>query len=614
MRRFQGIAAVAIVAAAAVAFASAQGASRGVSVVRGSDSIKGTAGNAGKRYAICIGVNNYEDAEIKDLEKARNDAVGLGAALKAGGQFDAVFVMTDDVDPRFDAQRAYPRLANIRGRLAYLRDFIRPEDLVVVTFSGHGVADDTGASYLLAADSRNSDPYETGLPVQEIVDWLAGLRVRKALLAIDACRVSVTTRASRGAAPASIRAEQYEKAEVAAVFFATKTGWFSFEDLETEYGIFTRFLIEGLGGKADYQYGNRDGIVTFRELGGFVEDAVSSYALGLGLKQRPYTRVLGEAYGDLALASYSASVDVASRSVPAPEGTVRGGYGSARVFSNVAGRLLVDGAPYASLERGRRLTVDDLPAGPHFIEIDHEFGSFKKEVAISDGQRSDVVNLVVLGDRPPRVAAGTAFAYVPGDASTPGFWLGESEVSFGQFAEFVGRSGYVAKGAWARYYQPAFEMYPVIHVTWEDCVAYAAWLSKKSGLRVGLPSSAQRELAAAGRPGDAYPWGADWEPEFCHGADSAAQGALPVVGRSGPVQEQFPGMDVTIGGLSHMAGNVREWCSDRKASSDGAELAAVGGGSWRLSRPKYFAAGYSSFARITSSEDDLGFRVALLGD
>lgn len=98
----------------------AQGASRGLTLVRRTDAIKEMSGNAGKRYAICIGINNYEDAEFNDLEKARSDATGLGEALKSVGQFDSVTVMTDDIDPRFDAQRNYPRLANIRGKLKYL--------------------------------------------------------------------------------------------------------------------------------------------------------------------------------------------------------------------------------------------------------------------------------------------------------------------------------------------------------------------------------------------------------------------------------------------------------------------------------------------------------------
>ena len=40
--------------------------------------IKQMKNNAGERWAICIGINDYEDRTIIDLKKARNDAKELG--------------------------------------------------------------------------------------------------------------------------------------------------------------------------------------------------------------------------------------------------------------------------------------------------------------------------------------------------------------------------------------------------------------------------------------------------------------------------------------------------------------------------------------------------------
>jgi formylglycine-generating enzyme required for sulfatase activity len=63
-----------------------------------------------------------------------------------------------------------------------------------------------------------------------------------------------------------------------------------------------------------------------------------------------------------------------------------------------------------------------------------------------------------------------------------------------------------------------------------------------------------------------------------------------------------------------MAGNVREWCSDQKKAPDSdVMLAAAAGGSWRLSKPKYFASDYSTWKQDSADEEDLGFRVALNG-
>ncbi|MBK7055661.1 MAG: caspase family protein [Leptospiraceae bacterium] len=41
--------------------------------------------NQGNRYAIIIGINEYEDAAISKLNKARNDAKALDRLLKAQG-------------------------------------------------------------------------------------------------------------------------------------------------------------------------------------------------------------------------------------------------------------------------------------------------------------------------------------------------------------------------------------------------------------------------------------------------------------------------------------------------------------------------------------------------
>src|SRR5688572_1800594 len=49
---------------------------------------------------------------------------------------------------------------------------------------------------------------------------------------------------------------------------------------------------------------------------------------------------------------------------------------------------------------------------------------------------------------------------------------------------------------------------PVCGVSWEDAVAYAAWLSCETGECYHLPTEAQREYASrGGREQQAYPWG-----------------------------------------------------------------------------------------------------------
>ena len=54
--------------------------------------------------------------------------------------------------------------------------------------------------------------------------------------------------------------------------------------------------------------------------------------------------------------------------------------------------------------------------------------------------------------------------------------------------------------------------HPVVLVSWDDAVAFCAWVKQTTGRQAQLPTEAQWEKAARGEKGLKYPWG-DSEPD-----------------------------------------------------------------------------------------------------
>ncbi|HNO24344.1 MAG TPA: caspase family protein [Leptospiraceae bacterium] len=265
--------------------------------------IKDLESNGGKRYAVIIGINKYEDIQITSLEKARNDAKVIADTLKKDGEFEEVFLMTDDID-KSDSERRYPTKINIEEKIESVLRNAQPEDLIVFFFSGHGISDADNNSYLIAADTISSNElhssgkekrYATAVNVSEQITKFKAKGIKKLLLMIDACREKMNTTKS---VSREELLKEYTDSEILATFYATGSGYYSYEDDESEYGVFSRYVVQGMEGKAD---SNADGVVTFTELKAYVEKGVSKWSLRKNKQQKPFTKLDNEMNGDLAI-------------------------------------------------------------------------------------------------------------------------------------------------------------------------------------------------------------------------------------------------------------------------------------------------------------------------
>jgi formylglycine-generating enzyme required for sulfatase activity len=111
---------------------------------------------------------------------------------------------------------------------------------------------------------------------------------------------------------------------------------------------------------------------------------------------------------------------------------------------------------------------------------------------------------------------------------------------------------------------PGSDDYPVQGINWDAAVAYANWLSAKTGKKYRLPTEAEWEKAARGTDQRKYPWGNAIDRTLANfvGAQPYDTG-MPVGTFDGSRRgDRDTRSNASPYGAFDMAGNVMEWCQD----------------------------------------------------
>ncbi len=205
-----------------------------------------------KKYALLVGVEDYRDKMIARLNFACADATALAERLSGRCGFDHVRLLAgqagDDV----------PDQLNVLTALRDIASELRPEDLFLFFFAGHGIEID-GQGYLLTCDSSWSFPEQGSLSLGTLQKTFGRLAASRRAMIVDACRNSPD--AAKGDAgnrmgeglcrdiAAAARANT-GTGMTTALLSSCRSGQRAREWPARGHGVFSQFLIEGIDGAA----------------------------------------------------------------------------------------------------------------------------------------------------------------------------------------------------------------------------------------------------------------------------------------------------------------------------------------------------------------------------
>jgi WD40 repeat protein len=231
-----------------------------------------------KLYVLAVGVSMYQDPDMR-LDLAAKDALDFGAAWneQKGRLYSGV-----EVRALTDAQATK---GNILDGLEWLQRQVTDKDIAVLFFAGHGINDSTGVFYFLPVDADLEKLKRTAISQSDITSTVATL-AGKVLVFMDACHSGnlMGKVKRRGVVVVSSVINELASAENGAVVFSSATGrQYALENMEWGNGAFTKGVVEGIRGKADY---TSTGRITVNMLDLYVSERVKNLTKG---QQTPTT-------------------------------------------------------------------------------------------------------------------------------------------------------------------------------------------------------------------------------------------------------------------------------------------------------------------------------------
>jgi hypothetical protein len=229
----------------------------------------------GDLYILAVGISEYARPDYR-LDLAAKDAQDFAQAMRV--QEARLYRR---VHVRMLTNREATRAA-IAREFEWLRNSVGPGDVAMLFMAGHGVNDSSGQYFFLPHDGQHDRLVGTAVSQAMIVGTLSRIR-GKTVMFLDSCYAGNTLGAlSRNGRQTEKLMNELSASENGVVVFASSTGQEESEErLDWGNGAFTKALLDGLGGRADF---TRAGRVTFAALNLYLSEEVTRMTQG---RQRP---------------------------------------------------------------------------------------------------------------------------------------------------------------------------------------------------------------------------------------------------------------------------------------------------------------------------------------
>jgi WD40 repeat protein len=221
-----------------------------------------------RAYIVAIGINDVPRLPSLRLRFAADDArvmsETLSQSLRRQGRYASVdlTLLLSGVKKRQKERSGDVDVASrgvIEEEIGRIASEAQPEDLVIITFAGHGVTDANGALHLVPADAF---PRADGVPARtisarDLADWLREIRAEDTVLILDACHAAASVD-ENGFKPTPSRDRGLGQLAYDArmrILAATQASTAAFELERFGRGVLTYALVdEGLAGRlADWR-------------------------------------------------------------------------------------------------------------------------------------------------------------------------------------------------------------------------------------------------------------------------------------------------------------------------------------------------------------------------